>query len=452
MKLDRHWNLRDALGDSAPIFDDERVISYDGISSLGLTKADLLDIEASVEQKAWNEDLTVVRQSNRELYPMLASVRALNMEFERHIAYHIPLVVSAWKTVLRAFPTNAQLQQFLGVPDALRPWVDAARSEDYRVDFCRFDLVGNEVGNARIVEFNANCPGGVLFTGAFRRLWAEAPGVMEVFADWQIAEDALTSRNWFAQTFYAATGAHPGDRIALFHQPAGNVLEIAKMRRELESDNCDVIVTHPGSSDWNVPGLRAAYLKYGVQASLADIDGWDDFLSRTTSGEVPIINPLPGRWIGDNKLCLAVLSDPRFAGLFSDAEAEAITRLIPFSRKAGDGIAGSALIEDQHAWVVKGPYDTQGRSVYVGSELGRVEWANVVGVAVEKGWLVQAAIEPSRVSWAGKNCYQDLSVVLLQGQFGGYTSRISENFKVNVAQGGGRQMVFGNRDVVWNAS
>jgi hypothetical protein len=439
-------------GNAVSLFDDMRSLYAQGHIVRGLPADRIEAVEREVHASAWREGLTVTREGREVLYPMLASVRTLTSAFEQHLARHLPNIVTAWNKILTAYRGNQEIRRFLAVPASLRGWVDATPPETRRVDFCRFDMVGGSIGTARIVEFNANCPGGVLFTGAFRRIWASFPEIKELFGRWGIAHDTLHEREWFAKLLFSSTGAAGGDTVALFHQAGGNTLEIRKMRTILEAEGCRVIVTHPGADDWQYADARSAYLKYGVQAALADMSGWKPFLERAVSGDLAIVNPLAGRWIGDNKLCLAVMSDLRFRGLFSPAETEAIDRLIPFSRKAGDGIGGHELLEDRRAWIIKGPYDTQGRSVYVGAETDEALWPETVAAALRNGWLVQEAVEPCRVHWDGKPAYQDLSVVWLRGSFGGYTSRISENFKVNVAQGGGRQMVFGNTGISWTAA
>ena len=447
-----HTTTDTGTDSTVPLFDEARSLNAQGGIVRGLPAERIKAVEQEVRASAWREELTVTRDGQEILYPMLASVRTLTSPFEQHLARHLPYIVTAWNKILAGYHENPDIQKFLAVPAPLRPWVDGAPAEIRRVDFCRFDLVGGSVGTARIVEFNANCPGGALFTSAFRRIWADYPEIKELFGQWGIAHDTLHERDWFAQLLFSSTGATGGDTVAIFHQPGGNTLEIQKMRTILEAEGCRVVVTHPGADDWQHAGARSAYLKYGVQATLADMSEWKPFLERATSGDLAIVNPLPGRWIGDNKLCLAVMSDPRFRALFSSSEAEAIDRLIPFSRKAGDGTGEQELLADRHAWIIKGPYDTQGRSVYVGAETDETAWRETVARALRNGWLVQEAVEPYRVHWDGKPAYQDLSVVWLRGRLGGYTSRISKNFKVNVTQGGGRQMVFGNTDVSWPAS
>jgi hypothetical protein len=389
-------------------------------------------------------------------YPMLPSIVQLTAAAEEHLAEQLPHIVSAWQTLLTAHRTDIRVRDFLAVPSVLREWVDAADIEDYRVDFCRFDLVGGDVATARIVEFNANCPGGVIFTSAYSAWWRKVPQVAEILQEWGVRPSPLDDRLWFPRFFADATGrdrngsgAEGRGPVAIFHKPGGNVLELDKMADLFAEVGRHSVLVNPAVDDWLDQEVWTGYLKYGIQAVLADIGGWAPFLERISSGKMRIVNPLPGRWIGDNKLCLAALSDPRFGDLFTLRQREAIEFLIPFSRKAGDGIDPSQLLSERAEWVLKGPYDTRGNSVFVGSEQDPRQWQAVVRRAVDQGWLAQEAVPPGRRTWHGVPGYQDLSIVLLGGNWAGYTSRISENLRVNVAQGGGRQVVFGHLATEW---
>src|SRR5258708_3535608 len=126
-----------------------------------------------------------------------------------------------------------------------------------------------------------------------------------------------------------------------------------------------------------------------MQASPADLGTWDALLKQATSGGLTIVNPLPGRWIGDNKLCLAALSDPRFHDLFNAPELEAINLLIPFSRKAGDGVDGRTHLEGRETLSRERVLRHRGPSVHPGAETDQALWSKVVATALHEGWLVQ---------------------------------------------------------------
>src|SRR5206468_4023763 len=117
----------------------------------------------------------------------------------------------------------------------------------------RCDLVGD--ADAKVVEFNANCPGGVLFTGAYDRLWRAVPQVRQVLESWAVAPSVLSRRHWFPEFLLAATGNQAGDAdltgpVAIFHKPGGNVLELTKMVALLGEIGWPAFVTDPAARDW----------------------------------------------------------------------------------------------------------------------------------------------------------------------------------------------------------
>jgi hypothetical protein len=445
-----------------PLFDPQRMLSIDHPNGFvdsrpRITPERFVELVECVRESAWSEGIVrVVHGSRIPDHSWVPSLAQLTKAAEAHFARYVPSIVSAWSKIIMAHRSDGRVREFLAVPSSLLGWVDSSPIEDYRVDFCRFDVVGDDVASARIVEFNANCPGGIVYTSAYTALWRAFPEVRQILDDWSVASTRLDDRHWFPQFLLETAAARNGDNghtdgpIGIFHKPGGNVLELDKIADLLTEIGHEAVQTEPGAGDWLRADTRIGYLKYGVQATLADIGRWGNFLDRVVSGHLRLVNPLPGRWIGDNKLCLAVLSDPRFGSLFTADEQEAIERLIPYSRKVADGVEPSELIADRASWVIKGPYDTRGNAVYIGGEQQPNAWRVMVAQAAEHGWLAQAAIPPSRRNWCGKDWYQDLSIVLLAGRWAGYASRMSENLRVNVAQGGCWQLVFGHSSTDWN--
>lgn len=435
-------------------FDSGRLLDATHCATHGIPPGRFAELSRRVDRAAFADGLTVIRNDATVPYPMLPSLVQLDAELERGLAWAVPRVHRALRKIVSAHRVDSALRSYLDVPGALLPWVDDSPESEYRIDFCRFDFVGGG-SSPKIVEFNANCPGGTIFTGAYGRLWREEPAVSALLAAWQVGDAQFDRRHWFPEFLLSTLGRRVEDRggagpVALFRKPGGNVLELDKMAALLDELGWRALVADPAAVKWP-DEARLGYLKYGVQAVLGDIGGWAVFLDRIAEGKLRIVNPLPGRWIGDNKLCLAVMSDPRFARLFDEEERAAIRMLVPYSRRVGDGVEPNELQGARDQWVLKGPYDTRGNSVYVGAEQDAATWRRLVDQAAREHWLAQLVVQPDTRVWDGERLYQDLSVVLLRGRFAGYTSRLSRNFRVNVAQGGGRQVVFGHQSAGWPA-
>lgn len=436
------------------LFDPARTLTDETCARYGITPERFGELAHDIAVDAMRDGLGWPEGDRLLRYPMKDGVVQLAAPAEEHLARTVPHVFTALEKIVRAHRGDESVRQFLQVPAPLVKWVDAAPTDDERIDLCRFDFVGDDLRTARVVEFNANCPGGIIVNGAYVRRWRAVPEIGELLDGWGATASTLEQRHWFPDFLTAVTdpagGGSARTPVAIFHKRGGNTLELAPMAALLAERGRPAFITDPAGDDWLRSDARAGYLKYGVRPALTDVDGWGVLLDRIVSGRIAIVNPFPGRWIGDNKLCLALMRDPAFARMFSSAERAAIEQLIPDSRKAGHNLTLRELVDDRAAWVIKSPYDTRGNGVFIGAEHGKESWERVAVTATRDGWLAQEMIEPGRCIYRGQPAYQDLSVVLLRGRFGGYLSRISTHLRVNIGQGGASQLVLGRGTPGWS--
>jgi hypothetical protein len=190
-----------------------------------------------------------------------------------------------------------------------------------------------------------------------------------------------------------------------------------------------------------------AYLKLGMQAFLRMRPDVDAFVDAVRERRLFVQNGQRGRWVGDDKLCLAVMSDPRFRGLFADGDWEILQRHVPWSRNAKLLDAGEAQLvrRDKDGYVLKKGLDTRGRSVVVGRGVDARAWREACDVAAAEGWLVQ---EFHDTTWIerdfegdGENRH-DLAVGAINGEVSLMLSRSSEELRVNMARTGRMHPVF----------
>lgn len=431
------------------IFNPERMLAADSCAPFFDSVEAFNTMVENVYATAAREGMTWSYGNTSSPYPVRPCLMQISEEADRHFAGTVPHLHSALEKIVLAHRNDSRVRDYLGVPKSLLDWIDFAPVNDYRIDLCRPDLVGGEVDSARIVEFNANCPGGIVFVPAFAAMWREYPQVGEALEQWEASNAAFEQRHWFPEFVLSTTAAPAGGPVAVFGKPGGNTLELKRMTELLTELGHPAGIKDPADRSWLDDEVGQGYLKYSVRAALSDMSRWRPFLDCLLDGRLCIVNPLPGRWIADNKLCLALMSDPRFDYLFTSLERKAIDLLIPHSRKVGDGVESAELLTDRTEWVIKGPYDTRGNAVYLGAEHNQESWSEIVRKAADSGWLAQALIRPARTELDGLPGYQDLSIVLAHGQWIGYMSRISPNLRVNVGQGGSVQLVVGHRSAHW---
>ncbi|MEY9929081.1 hypothetical protein ABH926_003721 [Catenulispora sp. GP43] len=378
-------------------------------------------------------------------YPIAPAVAVLDPVAEPEIQRRVLSVVSALHRILQGYSEDAGLREYLQIPEHLARWVDRDLERGpARVDLCRFDLVGASLGSLRVLEFNCNCPGGLLYSGMVDTYWRAAPGMDAVISAWGAPPSRIEHETWFADWLLGlgrrnGGGREPAD-VTLFRPDHGNQLELEQMAAQLSrlgvtAKVCDATRYGAGHG----PGV--GYLKHSVPVD-ADPSAWTEFCEAVVTGRLTIPSGLAGRWIADNKLCLAVMSDPRFDSLFKPEERQAINALVPFSRRFGDGISKTEVLASRGELVAKRAYGTQGRYVVVGREVTAERWQDLIRNEAGGDWLFQEYVPTGSVGSSTGERYRDLSPCVVDGEIWGYASRISGNALMNVAQGGARQPVF----------
>ncbi len=121
-----------------------------------------------------------------------------------------------------------------------------------------------------------------------------------------------------------------------------------------------------------------------------------------SAGNLIVLNgPVTG--LISNKLNLALLSEYKESGLFSEEEIEAIERYIPWTRKVTPGKTSydgtqvdliEFMMENKNRMVIKSGDGLGGKEVVIGRNTDMEQWKQDVSYAIEaKNWLVQEFYE-----------------------------------------------------------
>lgn len=360
-------------------------------------------------------------------------------------AYH-----RAIETVVAAYPDDRRLRAVLSMPPALRADLEARpHPADTRVHFLRVDALPQPDGSLRVLETNANCPGALVVAGLAARRWRSHLTTWgERLPEPLDGEDPLWMGRWFLRVAHRETHETPRT-VALLRHEGGNRLELDLIRaafedlgvRVVEGDPREVRAARDGVEVRGVP-LRHAYLKVGLQEFCAMRADAGEFVAAVRAGDLFVQNRQLGRWVGDNKLCLAVLSDPDFADLFDPDDLALLAPAVPWSRNLallGPDLVG-AVRSDRAGHVLKRPLDTRGRGVVVGRETrDDAEWNAAVDLARREGWLVQeycATPEIETETGSGETRGHDLALGAVDGVLSAAFLRSSAEARVNIARSG----------------
>ena len=373
----------------------------------------------------------------------------------------ITQVVSAYhravETIVRDYSNSATLRRVLRLPAALQQDVEADQADaNGRVHLCRLDLLLDPDGGFKVIETNANCPGGLLSCGIASRRWRARLSEAGVeLPDALPHETPNWMARWFLDVATAETGRQP-EFVALFREDGGNRLEVPGLLTQLRDEGVEAIEAdlrqlesgHDGIPTLLGRPVRHAYLKLGIQELSRMRPDVEVFVNAVLQQKLFVQNGIRGRCIGDNKLCLAVLSDAKFEHLFDPDDLRLLRNHIPWSRSAA--VCSQDELQrvrvDPSGYVLKRPLDTKGRGVVIGREATRHrDWESALDRAVREGWLIQEFCTSTEIlaNFSGeKRNHHDLSVGAINGKVAGALSHSSAELRFNVARSGRLHPVF----------
>jgi len=260
---------------------------------------------------------------------------------------------------------------------------------------------------------------------------------------------------WFIKTATTATGQVP-DLVALLRWENGSRLEFPGLAEEfaqlgvdaLEADPRELTTTRGGLLSLHGRTVRHAYWKLGILELHERQQDVGAVLSAIQDRQLFVQNGLAARIIGDNKLCLAILSDRAFESLFDPQDLACIRPHIPWSRNVG--LCSAAQLHDIRLnpayYVLKRPFDSRGRGVVIGRESDDAgAWERAVDLAKGERWLVQEFCATTRLATAShheSSRHHDLALAVADGHVVGALSRSSNELRTNVGQSGRLHPVF----------
>lgn len=367
-------------------------------------------------------------------------------------AYH-----RCMERVVAASRTDEAVRDVLATPEIMRDDLAAdTHPVNGRIHLFRLDLLVTPEGDFQVLENNANCPGGIIYTGIAARGWRQFLGEQGFELPSPLPHEDLA---WMARWFVEAAekdGAGRPELVGLLHEQGGNDIELREYAEAFAEEGIEAVAADPRDLRQNGGGppthrgrpMGHAYLKLGFQPFLRMRSDVDVMVHAVRERRLFVQNGLRGRWVGDSKLCLAVLSDPAFAHLFEPDDLDIVAPHVPWSRNAGR--CPGDVVEDirgrPERYVLKRGLDTRGRGVVVGAAAdGAEEWNAAVDVAIDEGWLVQEFCETTetRADFDTPTVHRhDLAVGIVDGEIGGLFMRSSGEYKVNVAQNGRLHPVF----------
>jgi len=315
----------------------------------------------------------------------------------------------------------------------------------------------------RYVEYNAESPAGMAYGDVLAEVFESLP-VMEVFRKrWRLHH--LPVRQAQLDCMLHAFGQWGrGDTpvIAIVDWPGLPTLAEFEMFREwFESRGVRTHICDPAGLDFSGGALYAdgervnlVYRRVLTSELLATEDEAHHALRDAyLAGAACVVNTFRAKLL-HKKMSLALLSDERYAGLYTPAQREAIERHVPWTRRLRHGptTRHGQPIEDLAAYACQRPRELVlkpndeygGKGVVLGWTVDAHEWEQAVDVALTQSYVVQEAVpvprEPFPVALEGLHLLDlavDMDPYLFDGRVVGTLTRLSSSALLNVTAGAG---------------
>lgn len=323
------------------------------------------------------------------------------------------------------------------------------------------------------VELNGESPAGIAYADSASEIFLHLP-VMKKFQErYEILrfEGSPKMLDVLLQAYHEYLGYIADEKpviaiVDLKDLPTQKEFEL--FRDFFESEGCTSLICSPdelefdGTKLWS-KGVKidVVYKRLLVNEYLPIMEKYPALLDAYRAGAVCMVNSFQSKII-HKKAVFAVLTNERYAHLFTEEELSAIRAHVPWTRKFREEktVYGDREIElvewtraNKSRLVLKPNDDYGGHGIFIGWISSDAEWEEAMKIAlVDEDYLVQERVETSKESFPMLFDEQegfefleqlvDLDPLLYFGKVGSAFTRLSTSELANVTAGGGMVPTF----------
>lgn len=318
-------------------------------------------------------------------------------------------------------------------------------------------------GTLRYVEYNAETPAGQAYSDNLSEVFESLPVMRQFRKKFKLR--ALPVRNRLLTTMLRAYKQWGGDkdkpRVAIVDWPGlPTVTEFEMFRDYFESRGVPTVICDPREMEYSRGTLWAdgesvdlVYRRVLTSELLAQEDETRALRQAYIDGAVCVVNTFRSKLL-HKKMSLALLSDDKYAELYTPQQRKVIARHVPWTRKlrhaptTKDGKELPDLVDyvkDNKDTLVLKPNDEYGgRGVVLGWTVDQHDWEQDLVVALHQSYVVQEAVAVPReqypVALDGIELLDfsvDMDPYLFDGRVSGCLTRLSSSALLNVTAGAG---------------
>lgn len=322
------------------------------------------------------------------------------------------------------------------------------------------------------VELNGESPAGIAWGDAAFEIFTELP-VMKRFAE-KYNVRRFEGRPLMLKVLldcYAEFLGRKPDRsphiaiVDLKGMPTQKEFEL--FREYFESQGCPSVIASPDELEFTNGRLRAGefeidivYKRLLVNEYLPIVKEAPALLDAYRAHAICMVNGFRSKII-HKKALFAVLTDARYASLFTADEREMIAGHVPWTRTVRPGKSDyfgeqidllEFIGEHRDRLVLKPNDDYGGHGIYIGWNIDEIGWDEAIHNALANGdYLVQERVPTAREMFPALTAdgqinfaeqLVDLDPLLFNGKVGSAFTRLSSNELANVTAGGGMVPTF----------
>ena len=354
------------------------------------------------------------------------------------------------------FPELEEVVSLIKLKPSIHRWVWLAR----------FDIVESTEGDYKIVETNANCPGGLTRLSLIEKAFLSTPYHLQLpisksvrvpmsegdyFVSKLIDLACSSTRKSLDELGIGVINSRNGNLLTDLDSIVLSLRQHGIKAKQMAVQDVAPVLHQIG---WNETPMHFAYHKIGTYADekgmirhrmfYQDHKEIYSYWEAILSGNIPFANTFGSMLLADSKKILYALTMPALQTIFSSRQKEAISALIPRTfpllSVAHDHPDRNYVQKNKDHYVVKKTNDSRGRSVLIGSQMDTVEWNTQISAASENVWVAQELVrQKPEMTLSGDKTpqlvpmYHNFGAFLIDGHMSGMFCRASPDPLVSVA-------------------
>ena len=312
-------------------------------------------------------------------------------------------------------------------------------------------------GVIRYVEYNAESPAGMAYNDVLVGIFERLPA-MRAFRKRYRARP-LRAAGKQLTVMSRAHGRKVSSIAIVDWTGLPTLTEFQMFQRAFTEHGVKTLICAPEDLTYRGGRLRAkgtpidvVYRRVLLSELLAKPEVARPLVRAYLAGDVTVVNSLRAKLL-HKKMSLALLSDDRYARLYTPPQRRAIAKHIPWTRKVREGHTtyGGKVIDltefvlrNRERLVLKPNDEYGGKGVVLGWTIDRHEWEQALLGALTSSFVVQEKVAVPREPFPvllDRVHFLDLSVdcdpYLFWGRVGGVLTRLSSSALLNVTAGAG---------------